>query len=116
MPCDASYKEKMVQYVKILESERGARERQRRNPYVPESEQPNELEEMTACITNRLKSKTPYQLVGDLIRCNAHIVRQVGRYLNHTQPMSHLAPEKQNPSVLGQDSSGKWSLPCYVCL
>jgi hypothetical protein len=31
-------------------------------------------------LTSKLKSKTPYQLVGDLIRLNAHTARQIQKY------------------------------------
>ena len=37
----------------------------------------DDLEELTFNLTTRVKSKTPYQIVGDLIRNNTHIAKQV---------------------------------------
>lgn len=47
----------------------------------------SDLDDLTYCLTSKLKTKTPFQLVGDLLRGNSHIAKQINGYLAQTKPI-----------------------------
>jgi hypothetical protein len=55
-------------------------------------------------VTSKLKSKTSYQLVGDLIRLNAHTSRQIQKY------QASIAPFTKGMDLKSRDCSLSESL------
>jgi hypothetical protein len=75
----------MIAYVKILDAEKRQKAQLRKcssRDSSKESEK-DSVEEITECLTSELRYKTSYQMVGELLRNNSHIAKQIGNYLKN---------------------------------
>ena len=57
------------------------------------------VEELTHNLTSKLRNKTNYQVVGELLRNNNHIAKQLNKYLNNSTTsqikIEEFDPKKQ---------------------
>ena len=85
---EGDFKDKMVTFIKILEMEKKVRPETGFSQYN-ESRREGQcglVEEITQNVTSKLRNKTNYQMLGELLRNNSHIAKQVGKYIKNMNP------------------------------